>query len=1517
MGIFRPKNPGQPRYSGKLHNLQFTESIFGTCVPIVFGTPRVHGKLLFYGGFNAQKSKNSAGKGIFGGKATQFIYYADNLQCLGQGSGSDHCRGIINVWDQNGRMANQNSNYNYLIASPYTVQPSTNPVISADLGVYQPGVVITMPTDNYGSGNASSTVVNVTQNAVFKHVPGGPQGPQQYTFDPSSGTYSFHASDAGKTVTIIYNTVFSLYYEATTQAADIPTSTIPPQISTDNQQYFYKDNGVVYVQTGQPLIRDSDDSSSEPSQPGHYNVKTGPISDTSPGGFYTFNRADAGQFVFIFYEYTSSDAELTNSSNLNLTFFGGTLSQAPWSYCISKYPGQVLGYNGICYVGFNPMYLGGSALVQPYNYELGGLCMFGGGNLDAHPLDCIFSILTDPLLGVGFPIQNLDSCLPSTADFSDGQPHNWAGSTNPTSIVSVTGQGSFSGALKVSSRDNNTAFNTAVTPGQRIFVSGWLNSQGLAGHPSDSNTWKLGIGMFGKNSSGAVVSYLMTSRLQIPSGQDWTYVWDYITIPSGVASVDGWVQVDGPVSTSPYFSLAAMPTFSTMMPNSWQDAYNYWAASNYLISKSIDTQSSVSEIFDELVKVGNVGPVWSGGILKMIPYGDTSITNNGYVYVPPFTTGNPPPTLTWDDLLTDSRPGEKTSTDPIEVTQKAPQDCLNYVQCQFMNRLNDYNNELIPEQNDAFIATYGFRPESSQSWDFITTHQTAAWALNLRLKRNLYIRNTYKFKLSFYWSQLEPMDMLVLPTGEPIRITQITDDSEGKLEIEAEQWSYGTGNATIYPKQQPTSFLPIYSQALPGNTSPVIFEATPQSVLAKPNCLQIAVAGESDQWGGCEIFVSQDGNEYVPVDNMDSLGRVGTISNIMGIGVDPDTVSTLAVDMTISEAQLVTVTQAQADQFASLCVLTNTSGDVELVSYETATETAVDRYNLTYLRRGVYGTTMGNWYVGDFFSYLGISGVFEYQYPAQYVGKTVWFKFASYNMAHLQQQDLANCKAYPYIIQGTSLQPPSGGTFHTQPPVVLSAQATTGIPSVVSLVGNVTAYTYNDSPHSGPVGAYIWKNPGDVGTGTPRTTSGALGTITGSSLMFDTGGLGTSIGPSNPVNWTTLDNTGAVTGTTPLFPAGQPESAGYSDFNVCVIATLSIPAPGTYNFTIQYKDQVMLGVGGGATVSTGYQTGVFGQTKSVISNLPLVFVGTLDGSGHGHTSVISLTFSAAGNYDIELDWVYWFHSGRTACLYLGSSTNIPPEPTSGGTQGQITVANFTALLNNQSVACVPTPSVIQNLTRGASYYVYYIDKAFAGGNIVPYVTQNVNDFLNITGYHQLLGQNVDGSVTIPTSTTTMFLTKAPPGAAPGNAPKLHGVQYQILGSTTPITPPHYAADGNLVNACVIRGYVDDNNEVYVCEIDFFGFDIGVSGGETLSYDSVLYIDCSASGPLAGGNGSIEVFVGKKGVTTIIINTAGPRTVGTVQIPSGTDLSSVIVKAIAIGVVGQDPVEIKIYSMYIQ
>src|ERR1035437_7267896 len=79
MGIFGSSAPGQPRYPGTLHHLQVAERVYATCAPIVFGTCRVHAKLLFYGGFYATKAPNSGGKGLFGGKATEYIYYADVL----------------------------------------------------------------------------------------------------------------------------------------------------------------------------------------------------------------------------------------------------------------------------------------------------------------------------------------------------------------------------------------------------------------------------------------------------------------------------------------------------------------------------------------------------------------------------------------------------------------------------------------------------------------------------------------------------------------------------------------------------------------------------------------------------------------------------------------------------------------------------------------------------------------------------------------------------------------------------------------------------------------------------------------------------------------------------------------------------------------------------------------------------------------------------------------------------------------------------------------------------------------------------------------------------------------------------------------------------------------------------------------------------------------------------------------------------------------------------------------------
>lgn len=216
---------------------------------------------------------------------------------------------------------------------------------------------------------------------------------------------------------------------------------------------------------------------------------------------------------------------------------------------------------------------------------------------------------------------------------------------------------------------------------------------------------------------------------------------------------------------------------------------------------------------------------------------------------------------------------------------------------------------------------------------------------------------------------------------------------------------------------------------------------------------------------------------------------------------------------------------------------------------------------------------------------------------------------------------------------------------------------TQAVASNVSLLGNVTAYYWGDSPHSGPVAAYIWNNPSDpTASANPRTISTALGSVTNNSLIFDSPTTGSG---STPMQWTTLDNTGAIVGSQPVF-AAPLEPEGFQDFNMCVTGTLYVPAAGTYTFTIQSKDNVMWGIGGGATWSgKGTLRGAAGQSMTVVNKTALLPSPPISGGGSATSSSVSVTFPAAGNYTIELDYDYWFHSGRTLALTCNGNVIAP------------------------------------------------------------------------------------------------------------------------------------------------------------------------------------------------------------------------------------------------------------------
>ncbi len=295
----------------------------------------------------------------------------------------------------------------------------------------------------------------------------------------------------------------------------------------------------------------------------------------------------------------------------------------------------------------------------------------------------------------------------------------------------------------------------------------------------------------------------------------------------------------------------------------------------------------------------------------------------------------------------------------------------------------------------------------------------------------------------------------------------------------------------------------------------------------------------------------------------------------------------------------------------------------------------------------------------------------------------------------------------------------TGGTFSSNSgSFAISVTVTTdALPSVLSILGNLTAYYWGDSPTSGSVAAYIWKNPGDPsGSGPTRSISNAVGNTTGNSFIFDAN-FGTSCYPvlpsgipgvpaidissgnsdiSVPMQWTTLNPESVATGSIPVFaPAipGTTQNTNFSDFNFCLLGNIYVPQAGNYTFVITCKDDFIWGIGGGATVvsssavlsqeltsgtpksktiststSGSTFTGGYGQTITAAQGLPLlpratptsalVFLTPLNWGEGGiyAASTVVVHFPSAGIYPIEFDYDFWFHSGR---IFIVMASPLP------------------------------------------------------------------------------------------------------------------------------------------------------------------------------------------------------------------------------------------------------------------
>lgn len=465
---------------------------------------------------------------------------------------------------------------------------------------------------------------------------------------------------------------------------------------------------------------------------------------------------------------------------------------------------------------------------------------------------------------------------------------------------------------------------------------------------------------------------------------------------------------------------AGFPYLDSNILSTGGQAWNsYCNAQGFFLSPAETTQRSASDFVNEICEITNSAPVWSAGKLKIIPHCDEAVNGvygaTGYSYVPAMS-----PIFDFDDNDFIYAEGEM----PIICKRKPPSQRYNKVRVEYLNRANQYNTDIAEASDAADIAANGERTMQTLTYHAITTSVVARRVAQLRLQRELYVVNTYTFKVRLDYCLLEPMDLVTITESETglnrqlVRILSIEDDADDNLTITAEEVPVGNANAPIYNWDDAQGYAANYGIDPGPVAPPLMFSAPPLliSTTAGGYELWIAVAGPTDAsitstgvgsaWGGCTVWVSFDNTNYKKAGVIRAPARYGKLHSSLASHADPDSTNTLVVDLQNANMQILPGTTADADNARSLIFV-----DGEIMSYRDASLTGTNQYSLGYLRRGKYGSTIGAHSSNTDFARLD-DRIFKIPFDDGNIGQTIYLKFTSFNIYGGAEQSLASVTAY-------------------------------------------------------------------------------------------------------------------------------------------------------------------------------------------------------------------------------------------------------------------------------------------------------------------------------------------------------------------------------------------------------------------------------------------------------------------------------------------------------------------------
>jgi Putative phage tail protein len=376
--------------------------------------------------------------------------------------------------------------------------------------------------------------------------------------------------------------------------------------------------------------------------------------------------------------------------------------------------------------------------------------------------------------------------------------------------------------------------------------------------------------------------------------------------------------------------------------------------------------------------------------------------------------------------------GVSDKSSPFVVVRKARDQMLNDIKVEYLDRQNAYNPVDIEIKDEAAIQAFGrLRPSSIKQYHFFCLANAAQQSAALQLIR-AQIARTFQWTVGRHFTLILRLMAIATVTDpgqglfrQAVRIVEIQENTDSSLTITAEEF-LGTVSAPLYGTEASAGYQINYNSAPGAINTPIIFE--PPDELGAGLKVWIAVSGEDTTlWGGCAVWAATapDGT-YALVGEIDGAAQMGVLSadlppvavNAAGQTVDDD--NTLSVNLSESGGALSSGSVLDATSLLNACYVGG-----EIVSYETATLTAANAYDLTYLVRGAFGTEneILDHPAGTPFAWLG-ANIIKYSYKPNQIGQTIYLKFQNFNIWGGGTVNLGDIEPVAYVLTGAALASP-------------------------------------------------------------------------------------------------------------------------------------------------------------------------------------------------------------------------------------------------------------------------------------------------------------------------------------------------------------------------------------------------------------------------------------------------------------------------------------------------------------